>query len=165
MTSYRSEPLGDRHVLEDLRCGKESLDLWLIRHARESDRRRNSRTHVWTATRSARVTAYYSFAPHLVVRETLPKRLAHGAPEATPAILLAKLALDRELAGQSLGRQLLFDAFEVCLAAADLIGGRFLVVDAIDDAAAGWYEHRGFVRLPGSSRLFLKMSAIAATVR
>lgn len=70
-----------------------------------------------------------------------------------------------DLAGQALGRHLLLDAFEVCLVAADLIGGRLLVVDAIDEGAAGWYEHRGFVRLPASSRLFLKTSTIAATVR
>jgi GNAT superfamily N-acetyltransferase len=163
--AYRSEPLADRHVLEDFRCGKEALDLWLVRHARDSDRRRNSRTHVWTTARSDQVVSYFSFAPHLIVRKSLPKRLAHGAPETVPAILLAKLALHRDLAGQRLGRHLLYDAFEVCLAAADLIGGRFLVVDALDEEAAGWYEHRGFVRLPSSSRLFLKMSTIEATVR
>jgi GNAT superfamily N-acetyltransferase len=162
---YRSSPLDDRHELDNFRCGKEALDSWLIRHARDCDRRRTSRTHVWTPPDSNEVVAYFSFAPHLIVRADLPRRVAHGAPESVPAILLAKLARHVVIGGEGVGRHLLYDAFEICLAAADLIGGRFLVVDAIDDDAAGWYERRGFVRVTRSSRLFLKVSTIEATLR
>jgi ribosomal protein S18 acetylase RimI-like enzyme len=162
---YRSEPLGEHHVLGAFRCGKAALDEWLTRHAVASDRMRNSKTHVWTAPDTKQVVAYFSFAPHLVIRGSLPRRLGHGAPENVPAILLAKLAIHVDLAGSGLGRHLLVDAFEVCLAAADLIGGRFLVVDAIDEAAACWYERRGFVRIAGMTRLFLKTSTIEASLR
>lgn len=119
---------------------------------------------MWTVDGSREVVAYFSFAPHLIVRRDLPRRLARGAPEAVPAILLARLARHVDL-DVGLGRHLLFDAFEICLAASDLIGGRFLVVDAIDAEAGAWYQRRGFLRVPGSSRLFLKMSTIDVSVR
>jgi len=47
---------------------------------------------------------------------------------------------------------------------ASSIGSSMLIVDAISDLAAAFYEANGFVRLPNSLRLILPMQAIAKLV-
>ena len=44
------------------------------------------------------------------------------------------------------------------------IGSSMLIVDAISEQAAAFYEANGFVRLPNSLRLILPMQAIAKLV-
>ena len=56
-------------------------------------------------------------------------------------------------------------ALERIVRAADEGGGRLVVVDAIDDVAAGFYEHFGFRATPGTMRLSGKVSTIRGSVR
>lgn len=132
------------------------LDKWLRESALTADRAGTARTFVWTEDDD--VVAYFSLAPHEVRRETLPKRLGHGAPQSIPAILLARLALDSRLHGRGLGQQLLVDALSRAVAAVVAAGGRLLMVDAIDQRAASFYEHHGF-RRPSAATLRLAMKA------
>jgi GNAT superfamily N-acetyltransferase len=125
---------------------------------------RTAKTFVWHRGDSV-IVAYFSLAAHLVVRETLPKSIARGAPEAIPAILLARLGLDRTLHGQGLGGELLWDALTRAVTASDIAAARVVVVDAIHDEAARFYEHHGFSRIPGpSQRLVQKLSDIVAAL-
>jgi hypothetical protein len=49
--------------------------------------------------------------------------------------------------------------------ASEIAAARLMVVDAIDDSAAAFYEHHGFVLVPGNrQRLVQKMSDIAAAL-
>jgi hypothetical protein len=59
-----------------------------------------------------------------------------------------------------LGSLLLADAIRRAYANAYVIGSSMLVVDAIDEHVAAFYQGHGFVRLPDSSRLILPMLAI-----
>jgi GNAT superfamily N-acetyltransferase len=80
-------------------------------------------------------------------------------------VLLARLALDRSLQGQGLGGELLLDALSRAVQASEIAAARLMVVDAIDDSAAAFYEHHGFVLVPGNrQRLVQKMSDIAAAL-
>src|SRR5665647_1734143 len=47
--------------------------------------------------------AVYSLARHRLVRDELPKSVGRGSPSEVPAVLLARLALDRSLQGQGQG--------------------------------------------------------------
>jgi predicted N-acetyltransferase YhbS len=126
---------------------------------------RTAKTFVWHQG-DGMVVAYFSLAAHLVVREKLPKKVARGAPEAIPAILLARLALDRSLHGQGMGGELLWDALTRAVAASELAAARVIVVDAIDETAARFYQHHGFAPVPGNAhRLVQKISDVAAALR
>ena len=95
----------------------------------------------------------------------MPRRVGRGSPEALPAILLARLALDTRLHGERLGGELLWDALSRCVVAANAAGARVVVVDAIDEAAASFYAHFGFRAAPGQPlRLFQKVSDIEAAL-
>ncbi|HHH10484.1 MAG TPA: GNAT family N-acetyltransferase [Sorangium sp.] len=125
---------------------------------------RTARTFVWHRNDPC-VVAYFSLAAHLVVRADLPKRLGRGAPNAIPAVLLARLALDQSLHGRGLGGELLWDALSRACAAADIAAARVVVVDAIDAAAAAFYRHHGFTAVDDVPyRMFQKVGDIAAAL-
>jgi predicted N-acetyltransferase YhbS len=109
--------------------------------------------------------AYFTLAAHLIAREALPKRTGRGSPSVIPAILLARLALDRSLQGQGLGAELLWDALARAVAANRHAAARVVVVDAADEQGASFYEHFGFEPVPGHpNRLVQKISSIEAAL-
>lgn len=164
MSEFVSEALGAEHVLERLDSGQPLLDTWLRNSAASADAMRTAKTFVWHSGDRV-VVGYFSLAAHLVTRAGVPKKVARGAPNAIPAILLARLALDRRLHGQGLGGELLWDALTRAVAASELTAARVGVVDAIDASARKFYEHHGFSQVPGNeSRLVQKISDVAAAL-
>lgn len=162
LVAFVSEALNEHHETEHFDSSKPDLDLWLRKHALTTEARRTGRTFVWQ--NDGRVAAYYTIAAHLIVREELPRSLGRGNPGQIPAVLLARLALDKTLHGQGLGGALLADALQRIVVATEVVAARFVVVDAIDQGAHGFYLHHGFREIPGSMRLIQKISDIAAAV-
>jgi GNAT superfamily N-acetyltransferase len=160
---FIAEQLSEDQQLGDFRSGRPELDRWLVEHALDATRRRTARTFVWHRGEGV-VVGYYSLTAHLLQREALPHSLARGGPRQIPAVLLARLALDRSLHGQSLGGALLAEALGRVVAVSETVAARFVVVDAIDEHAATFYEHHGFRRIPETLRLVQKMSDIAAAL-
>lgn len=157
--TFLLEPLGAVHALDDFDSGNEAIDRWLAQHSRTATRQ-GTRTYVLVD--GGRVVGYFAIAPHTIDREQLARSVGRGAPRQIPAVLLAKLALDRALQGQGLGAELLVIALETIVEAARRVGGKFVVVDAIDDAAVAFYEHHDFVAMPlRPRRLVRKLSTIA----
>jgi len=163
-TKWISEPLGSGHGLSSFDSGSGTLDAWLRDSAAHAQAMRTARTFVWHRGDGV-VVAHFSLAAHLVQREGLPKRLAHGAPATIPAILLARLALTRALQGQGAGGELLWDALSRAVSASQLAAARVVVVDAIDEAAASFYRAHGFDPVPGQPlRLLQKVSDVEAAL-
>lgn len=161
---FRSEELGDDHRLEAFVCGQVMLDTWLRRSARHAQAMRTARTFVWQREGGV-VVAYFSLAAHLVARADLPPRVGRGSPDAIPAVMLARLALHRDLHGRGLGGELLWDALSRAVAASRLAAARVVVVDAVDERAAAFYEHHGFIRAPGvPHRLVQKTGDVVAAL-
>jgi GNAT superfamily N-acetyltransferase len=159
--SQRVEPLSDGHDLDLFHCGHHDLDAWLQRHARHAVRQ-GTRTYVLVDQDSRAVLGYFAVAPHLVQRGDAPRRVARGAPARIPAILLAKSALDERRHGQVLGGELLIHALRTIVDVARSAGGRLIVVDAIDDAAASFYRAHDFEPTPNNPhRLVMKFSTAA----
>lgn len=78
-------------------------------------------------------------------------------------IILGRLAVDAEFAGQRIGAGLVKDALLRCLTAADAIGVRALLVHAIDQRAAAFYRRLGFVPFAGDAlTLVLPLETAAA---
>jgi GNAT superfamily N-acetyltransferase len=155
--NWWSGRLGPEHETADFACGHEPLDRWLKSEAVRAEEAGISATTVWTPAGERRVVAYYSVAPTQIRREELPKGMS-GGYSSIPGYLLGRLALHQDLQRQGLGGQLLLDALEVIVAAAAHSAGRVIVVDAIDGAAARFYEHYGFTRIGATDRLALKVA-------
>jgi GNAT superfamily N-acetyltransferase len=162
--TFVSEPLNAKHVLTDFSCGVASLDRWLREAALRGQKQDTGRTWIWHCGDDL-VVAYFTLAAHIIERDGLSLKEQRSLPNQIPAILLAKLALDSSLQGSGLGGQLLLDALLRCVAAATSLGCRFVVVDAIDDKAAGFYHRFGFTAMPGSPeqrRLLRRLKDIRA---
>lgn len=157
--TYRVEPLGD-HDVSAFACGNAELDEWLRRHARTATGQ-GTRTYGLVDGKGS-VVGYFAVAPHLLVRDEAPPRLARVAPQQIPAILLAKLALDSSIQARGLGAELLVHAFDTIVTATRRAGGRVVLVDSIDDDARAFYEHHDFHPLPGHPRrLAMRLSTAA----
>ena len=164
MSHYRSEHISADHDLESFDSATMSLDDWLRRAARHAEAANTGRTFVWVESGSQIVVGYFTLAAHLLRRADAAKGIGRGSPDVIPAILLARLALDRSLQGQGLGGQLLFDALERAVDASRRAAARFIVVDAIDDAALRFYLRFGSRPCPGSRRLVRKTSEVAVAL-
>lgn len=159
------EVFGDSHDASSFSSGRPTLDEWLRKSARGSDGRNLTRTYVWRRDDGV-VVAYYTLMPYLIEREELSKRQGRGLVDKIPCYLIARLALQRDLHGQGLGSQVLASALSRAVAAAREVGGRFIVVDAIDETAASFYRHHGFVRIPSDDlRLVLPTKAFDGFLR
>ncbi len=165
MSRYRSEHLSSDHDLETFESRAMPLDDWLRRFARHADAANTGRTFVWVEPRTQTVVGYFNLAAHLLRRADVPNGIGRGSPAVIPAILLARLALDRSLQGQGHGGQLLVDALERAVDASTRAAARFIVVDALDDVALRFYLRFGFRPCPGSRRLVRKTSEVAVALR
>lgn len=87
-----------------------------------------------------------------------------------PAVLLARLAVSRQVQGHGIGHQLLGDAIKRTLQLTQIIGCRCLIVDAYPNAVS-WYSKFGIVPLgsdPADSptcRMLLDLRTAALAVR
>lgn len=165
--TFHSEPLDpSRHDLSAFDSGETDLDRWLREQAVGAGARRVARTFVWVEPDAEpnRVVAYYSLAGHRLVRDDLSRSIGRGSPSQIPAVLLARLALDRTRHGGGNGGALLADALGRIVIATDIVAARFVVVDALHETAASLYHHHGFRRIPDSLRLIQKVSDIAAAL-
>jgi GNAT superfamily N-acetyltransferase len=118
---------------------------------------------VWL-DRDDRVVGYYALAAHRVAREQVPSRIGRGGPAEIPAVLLARLALAEHLRGHGLGAVLVADALQRVVTATQTVAARLVVVDALAEPVARFYETLGFRRIPGSLRLVQKVADIEAAL-
>ena len=97
-----------------------------------------------------RVLGYYSLCPGSIERKTAIPRTLKGIAghAAVPVVLLARVAVNSTEHGKGLGAALLKDAFKRAISAAAAIAGRAIVVHAIDEDAARFYEHFDFSPSP-----------------
>ena len=164
MTLSLPEPLTATHDLSRFSCGKPALDHWLTTRALSNQEK--GFTAVIVVHEDNRVVGYYGLAPTAVVPSVLPRSIRTGQPpDPVPCLLLGQLATDLAWTGKGIGTGLVRHALERSVAAARLIGGRALVVNAVDEDAADFWRRRGF--LPSRDDrlvLFRSMLDIAASI-
>jgi GNAT superfamily N-acetyltransferase len=150
------EVLGRQHraLLQDFRNQHPSLVDYLRRFAlRHAEKDLLARTFLALEDDAGRerLAGYFTLTTASVDRRMV------GAMESLdrlpsfpiPALLLARLAVDERVQGQGLGRYLFEEALGLTLqlARSGPVAFRLFVTDAIDEAAAGFYERFGLVRL------------------
>lgn len=158
------EPLSSIHDVSHFSCGKSVLDHWL--KARALSNQEKGFTAVIVVHERGRVVGYYGLAPTAVVPAVLPRTIRTGQPpDPVPCLLLGQLAVDLDWKARGVGTGLLKHALQRCVMAARLVGGRALVVNAVDADAAAFWRRRGF--LPSKDDPFVSfrsMADVAASV-
>lgn len=86
-------------------------------------------------------------------------------PDPIPAILIGRLAVDKQWHSKGIGRGMLKAAINQSLLAADSIGVQVIFVHAVDDDAADFYKEHGFSPSPlNPMTLMLTIKDAQATV-
>lgn len=140
----RPELLNERHDCSAFDCGKPALNDWLKSHALSNQGKGFSRVIVVAEENS--VVGFYGLAPTAVAPSQLSRGVRTGRhPDPVPAILLGQFAVDASFAGRGIGSALLRDALQRAIAGAEAIGGRAVIVRAIDRGAEHYWQSNGFI--------------------
>jgi ribosomal protein S18 acetylase RimI-like enzyme len=134
-------------------CGRDTLDRYLKTQAIQDAKRGYSACFV-AATAEGRIAGYFTLTAYAVSIEDLPQGSRKGLPSRAPvpAALLGRLAVDKEFQKMGLGAALLADALD--RSANSPTAAHALVVAALDDEAAGFYRHFGFLSYSSSPNHF-----------
>jgi GNAT superfamily N-acetyltransferase len=155
-------PLTSAFDVASFSSGSAALDDWLARRALANQDTGASRTYVIAET--DRVIGYYALTNGSVAATEAPGKIRRNMPDPVPVMILGRLAIDRAWQGKGLGKDLLRDAVLRTLQAAEIAGIRALLVHAIDDRAAAFYERAGFIPSPiRNLTYFLLLPGSAAT--
>lgn len=158
---YDIDLLGPHHDRTAFSCGEPSLDIYIERRAGQDMRRDLAACYVLCERGNSQVIGYYTLSAASVQFTDLPEDIAKksGRYHSVPALLLGRLAVDIHFQGQGSSTLLLMDALRRSLRTG--VGVKLVIVDALNQRAADFYERREFRRFADASlRLFMPISRI-----
>jgi len=142
-----------RHNCAGFACGNPALDTYLHDRVLRDEDEHSAIAYVLVDSSepaaARRVIGYFtlnsfSFPRKQARRRDQDKHL--GGYDPVPAVLIGRLALDSGFQGRGLGSVLLVSALNRIFALSAQLGIAVVVVHAIDDDAAAFYQHQGFTR-------------------
>lgn len=140
------EPLAAGHDVSSFTCGEPSLDQWLSRRAMANQIAGASKTYV--IAEDGIVVGYYCLATGAVAQTIATGKVKRNMPDPVPVMILGRLAVALSHQGRGLGMDLLRDAVLRTLQVADIVGCRALLVHALHEKAAEFYDAAGFQPSP-----------------
>lgn len=157
------ELLTKAHNRADFDCAEETLNHYLKASARQNSRRRIGQTYVAVFTDERSVKGYYTVCAGRIAFESLPADAENLPPYPIPTLHLARLAVDKSMQGQGLGRVLLFDALKLAAQWSSRVGIYAVDVFALNDTARSFYVKHGFLELQDEKfHLFLSIKDVLA---
>jgi len=161
---YLIRPLDAGINTTKFECGTEPLDDYIHRYASQDVRKNVSRVFVATPENdSKKLAGFFTLSAGSVSCSSLPTSLTRKLPRyPVPVALIGRLAVDNESQGRGLGSILLADACKKVSQASSVLAVVGIIVEAKDDKAISFYEHFGFIPLPGQpDRLLLPASVFS----
>lgn len=158
---FEIQPLRKAHEREEFDCGDDDLNRYLKRSARQNQDKDVGRTYVAVEEGQLRVLGYYTLSSASIEFSEYPEGMSLPRYP-IPAILLARIAVDKRLQGQGiLGPDLLIHALKTAQMAADSIAAVAVITEAKDERVQRFYEKYGFMPLNKQGRhLYLPMKQI-----
>lgn len=135
--------------------GSDALDRHFHQQVTQDVRRRIASCFV-AVSDDREVAGFYTLASTSLAFDRLSAERARRLARypVVPGVRLGRLAVAKAHQGRRLGAALVADALRRSARAE--IAGHILVVDAIDDTAARFYEHLGFEPLAGDPRRLIR---------
>jgi GNAT superfamily N-acetyltransferase len=164
---FRLELLGKQHGRAAFSCGVPSLDKYLKTQASQDMRRKANAVFVLLPVNDpARIIGYFTMCAYTVSQTAVPEAARRYIPRypVVSATLIGRLAVDAGHQGQGIGAVLLARALRLGYENTSVVGSSMIVVDALDERAARFYEAHGFTRLADSMRLILPMQTLSRLI-
>ena len=161
------EPLGRHHDRAAFSSAAYPVfETYIRRRAGQDAKRRIAAPFVLCEKGNPAVLGFYTLSACAVHLPDLPAdrvkkdRLPPG--RVIPATLLGQLAVSDACRGKGLGEFLLLDALDRAHRHSQQIASYAVVVDALDETAAGFYRHFDLLPMPAiPRRLYLPMATVA----
>lgn len=158
--AYVIEPLASHHDRTAFSCGEPSLDDYLKKQARQDVKRDLAACYVLSESGQPTIIGYYTLSAASVELSDLPPEIARksGRYPLIPAVLLGRLAVDQRFRGTGKSSLLLLNALRRVLRTG--VGVKLVLVDALHETAAQYYEYFEFRRFKDQRRLYLPVSTV-----
>lgn len=124
------------------------MNQWFQRHAWRNHQAGLSRTNVVCDPDTGAISGFVSMCAAQIERAHLPKADQRNRPEMLPAILLARLAVDKHRQGRGYARSLMIFALRTALTASGSIGCFCVLTHPLNDNVREFYRQFGFQDLP-----------------
>ncbi|MCE3239242.1 MAG: family N-acetyltransferase [Gammaproteobacteria bacterium] len=160
---YEIIHLNKTHNKKSFSCGIGALDNYLLTQASQDNKKNVAVTYVLTLCHSHQVLGYYTLSSLGIMPDELPGDMIKKLPRypILPAVLLGRLAIDKNHQGNKIGKFLLIDALKRSFMVSEQIGAIAVIVNAKNKIAADFYKHFGFIEFPENNlKLFLLMDTI-----
>jgi GNAT superfamily N-acetyltransferase len=154
------EILNKNHLRDQFDCGEESLTRYLKLFAMQNMRKMLNTCYVH-AKEDLQVKAYYTLSNYSLIKneikpDTLPFKMVF---DHIPTTLIGKLAVDKTMQNQGLGKWMLLDALSQSYKIAKLSASSAVVVEALNENAAKFYQRFGF-KLLHENKYYMPMKSI-----
>jgi ribosomal protein S18 acetylase RimI-like enzyme len=161
---FVSEVLG-KHDRSTFASGNGRIDDYFRTTVSQDVKRNYAVCYVLVETASKRVAGFYTLSSHTIPLPELSAEVARKLPRypSVPAVLIGWLGRDVAFRGQNVGTMLLYDA--IARLVASPVGAHAICAEAIDDAAAAFYQahlFRPFLSQP--RRFYLPIKTAVALV-
>ncbi len=140
--------LTEAHDGSSFDSGEPVLDDWLRQRAWNNLQSAASRTYVVCPQGTQQIVGYYALSMGQILAQDVIGSMRRNMPNAIPAVVLGRLAIDLVWQGKGLGGAMLADVLRRSLRASAEVSARLVIVHAISPAAEAFYLHHGFTRLP-----------------
>jgi predicted GNAT family N-acyltransferase len=135
-------------------CEEASLNAFLSKFARQADEQNSARTWICLDKKQKRIAGYISLSNTSIEKEEAsPTIKSYTNP--IPALLIGRLAIDKDYKKQGLGEKLLIFGFEKAKELNTISAIQAIVVDTLNENAESFYKRYGFVKIGSSNKMII----------
>jgi GNAT superfamily N-acetyltransferase len=150
------ESLSDANDIKEFDCGVNALNIFITKNALNYQKAFASKTYLLKSNK--KICGFYSISATIIEQNQVDIR---WPKHPLPAVLLGRLAVDKNYQGQGLGAVLFADACKKTISIAETIGCVGLITDAKDHNAIKFYTRFGMLPFKNKSdTLFIKTKTI-----
>lgn len=173
LASLQLTPLDTKvHSREAFVCGESSLDNYLRKQAGQDSSRNAARTYVLANPAAVHeIIGYFTLSTLSVRLDSVPEGERKGLaryPDVS-ALLIGRLAVAEAHQGTGAGGELLRQALILCAKFGNEAAAALVVVDALHNRAAKFYDKYGFAPFDDSTsypkRLYIPMSNVQKALK
>lgn len=161
--TFLTKQLNSLHNRKNFSCGIKMLDNYIYFQVNQDVKRKLSVCFVLENEEDSSLKGYYTLSNTGINLDLFPEKILKKMPksyEKLPAILLGRLAVDKNHQGIGIGELLLLDALNRSFQLSLKIGSFCVVVDPINEITENFYNKYGFIKLNDSGKMFLPMKQI-----
>ncbi|MBI2794804.1 MAG: GNAT family N-acetyltransferase [Ignavibacteria bacterium] len=129
-------------------CGEDTVNDFMMTKAKQWTKKGLSACWILEGDQRGSIAGFYTLSALSIPSEQALKAGSKDLPQAMdiPAILIGQLGVDKGYQGKGYGTKLLMDSLKRVLSNQD-IAWSCVIVDALNDRVARWYEEYGFKRV------------------